>query len=111
MKKQKIILSLFLSTLIIATLPVFAEVGPTYAIVHCTVVPVSGPLVEDGVIIIRNGLIESIGVFGSITIPDDAEVIEAGEMYAYPGLISAHTNLLLQPPVAPSQAQREAASS
>ncbi len=111
MKKQKIILSLFLSTLIIATFPVFAEVGPTYAIVHCTVVPVSGPLVEDGVIIIRNGLIESVGVFGSITIPEDAEVIEAEEMYAYPGLISAHTNLLLPAPVAPSQAQRGASSS
>ncbi|MFC2161500.1 amidohydrolase family protein [Acidobacteriota bacterium] len=108
MKKQIFILSLFLSVLIIASLSVYAEVGPTYAIVHCTVVPVSGPPVEDGVIIIRDGLIESVGVFGDIIIPDDAEVIEAGEMYAYPGLISAHTNLLLEPPSPPSQAQREA---
>jgi len=72
---------------------------------------VSGPPVENGVIIIRDGLIESIGVFGDITIPDDAEVIEAGEMYAYPGLISAHTNLFLEPESPPSQAQREASSS
>ncbi len=112
MKKQKIILSIFLSAiLIIATLSVYAEVGPTYAIVHCTVVPVSGPPVENGVIIIRNGLIEAVGVFGGITIPDDAEVIEAGEMYAYPGLISAHTNLLLEPARPPSQTQGEASSS
>ncbi|MCJ7580832.1 MAG: amidohydrolase family protein [Candidatus Aminicenantes bacterium] len=112
MKKQKIILSLFLSaSLMIATLAAFAEVGPTYAIIHCTVVPVNGPPVENGVIIIRDGLIESVGVFGDITIPDDAEVIEAGEMYAYPGLISAHTNLLLEPSSPPSQTQREASSS
>ena len=111
MNKQKIILSLFLSaSLIIAALPVFAEVGPTYAIVHCFVIPVSGPPVENGVIIIRDGLIEAVGVFGGITIPDDAEVIEAGEMYAYPGLISAHTNLLLEPARPPSQTQGEASS-
>ncbi len=112
MKKQKLILCLFLSaSLVIASLSVYADVGPTYAIVHCTVVPVSAPSVENGVIVIRNGLIESIGVFGDITIPEDAEIIEAEEMYAYPGLISAHTNLLLEPARAPSQTQREASSS
>jgi len=111
MKKQKIILSILLSAcLIIPTLSAYAEVGPTYAIVHCTVVPVSGPPVENGVIIIRDGLIEAVGVFGDITIPDDAEVIETAEMYAYPGLISAHTNLLLEPPKPPSQTQGQASS-
>lgn len=111
MKTQKFILSLFLSILVIAIFSVYAEVGPTYAIVKCTVVPVSGPPVENGVILIRDGLIESVGVFGDITIPEDAEVIEAEEMFAYPGLISAHTNLLLVPPSPPSQAQREATTS
>ena len=111
MKTQKFILSLFLSVLVITVFSMSAEVGPTYAIVHCTVVPVSGPPLENGVILIRDGLIESIGIFGDIDIPDDAEVIEAGEMYAYPGLISAHTNLLLEPAQPPSQTQREASSS
>ena len=109
MKTQKFILGFFLLTLVFFTVPVFADVGPAYAVVHCTIVPVSGPAVEDGVIIIRDGLIESVGVFGKVTIPEDAEVIEAGGMYAYPGLISAHTNLLLEPPSPPSQAQGEAA--
>ncbi len=111
MKTQKFILRLFLSMLVITVFSIGAEVGPTYAIVHCTVVPVSGPPLENGVILIRDGLIESIGVFGDIDIPDDAEIIEAGEMYAYPGLISAHTNLLLEPARPPSQTQREASSS
>lgn len=110
MKTQKLILSLFLSMLVIIVFSICAEVGPTYAIVHCTVVPVSGPHVENGVIIIRDGMIESVGVFGDITIPEDAEVIEAREMFAYPGLISAHTNLLLEPARPPSQAQRQAST-
>ncbi len=111
MKKQKIILSLCLSaSLFLFTFSVYADVGPTYAIVHCTVVPVSGPSVADGMIIIRDGLIESVGVFRDTAIPEDAEIIEADEMYAYPGLISAHTNLLLEPARAPSQTQREAST-
>lgn len=111
MKTQHKIISFCISAiLIIVALPVYAAVGSTYAIVHCTVIPVTGPPIEDGVIIIRDGLIESLGVFGSFTIPEDAEVIEAGQLYAYPGIISAHTNLLLEPPTPPSQAQREAST-
>jgi imidazolonepropionase-like amidohydrolase len=80
-----------------------ADVGPTYAVVKCTVVPLSGPAIENGVIIIRDGLIETVGVSGEVSIPQDAEVIEAEEMFAYPGLICAHTTLLLEPAKPPSQ--------
>ncbi len=75
-----------------------AEFLPTYALVNCRIVPVTSPVIEKGIVIIRNGLIESIGVIGKIKIPEDAEVIEAQEMTAYPGLISAHTNLFLEAP-------------
>jgi imidazolonepropionase-like amidohydrolase len=37
-------------------------------------------------------------MIGKIKIPEDAEVIEAQGMTAYPGLISAHTNLFLEAP-------------
>jgi imidazolonepropionase-like amidohydrolase len=108
MKPQKIFYSLIVSILFFLPFLVSADVGPTYAIVKCTVVPVSGPAVENGVLIIRDGLIESIGVYGKVSIPEDAEVIEAEGMFAYPGLISAHTNLLLEPTRTPSQEQRGA---
>jgi hypothetical protein len=75
-----------------------ADVLPTYALVNCRIVPVTGPPVEKGVVIIRDGLIESIGNIGIIRIPDDAEIIEAEGLTAYPGLISAHTNFFIEPP-------------
>lgn len=85
--------------LILAVLgPASADVGPTYAIKNAKIVPVTGPAIEKGILIIRNGLIEAIGSPDKVTIPEDAEVIEAEGLIAYPGLISAHTNLLLEVP-------------
>ncbi len=84
--------------LIIAPALVLADVQPTYALVNCRIVPIAGPTVEKGVVVIRDGLIESIGTIGIIKIPDDAEVIEAEGLTAYPGLISAHTNFFIEAP-------------
>lgn len=73
-----------------------ADVGPTYAIVNCKIVPVTSPVIEKGVIIIRDGLIEAFGPKEKVVIPEDAEIIEASGLIAYPGLIDAHTNLFLE---------------
>ena len=105
MKKRKITLFLILAVLFILFPKLDADVGPTYALVKCTIVTGKGTPVENGVLIIRNGLIESIGSFGESVLPADAEVIEAEGMFAYPGLIDAHTNFLLEPPQPPSQTQ------
>jgi len=74
------------------------ETLPTYALVNCRIVPVTGPPIEKGVIIIRDGLIESIGKIGMIKIPEDADLIEAEGLTAYPGLILAHTTIFLEAP-------------
>lgn len=76
----------------------FARVGPTYAIINCKIIPVSNPVIEKGVIIIRDGLIESLGPSEEIAIPNDAEIIDAEGLIAYPGLIDAHTNLFIELP-------------
>ena len=78
----------------------FPDVGPTYAIRNARIVPVSGPVIEKGTLIIRDGLIESVGPAEKAVIPDDAEIVEAEGLTAYPGLISAHTNLFLDDPAA-----------
>lgn len=105
MKKQKISFFLVLALLFILFPKLDADVGPTYALVKCTIVTGKGPPVENGFLVIRDGLIESIGSFGESVIPADAEVIEAEGMFAYPGLIDAHTNFLLEPPQPSSQTQ------
>ena len=80
-----------------------ADVGPTYAIRNCKIFPVMGPAVEveKGTIVIRDGLIESLGPVDKVKIPEDAEVIEAEGLIAYPGLISALTNMFIEQPARP----------
>ena len=88
-----------LITLVIAVSAVWAsaaaEVLPTYAVINCKIIPVTSPPIEKGALVIRDGLIESIGSIDKIRIPEDAEVIDAQGLTAYPGLISAHTHLFL----------------
>lgn len=83
-----------------------ARVGPTYAIVGCTVVPVSAPPLENGVIIVRSGLIESLGPAEKVAVPEDAEVIEAKGLFAYPGLIDALSSHFLEVPKEERPAER-----
>ena len=78
--------------------PPAGDVGPTYAIRNCRIVPVTGPPVEKGVIVIRDGLIEALGPADKVKVPGDAEIVEAEGLIAYPGLISALSNLFIEQP-------------
>lgn len=54
------------------------------------ILPVSGPPIEGGAIVIRNGKIEALGK--DIAIPADAKVLEAGGKVIIPGLIDVHSS-------------------
>jgi imidazolonepropionase-like amidohydrolase len=58
---------------------------------NATLVPVTGPRVERGTIVLRNGRIEALGV--NVAVPSDATMIDATGLFVYPGLINAGTNL------------------
>jgi imidazolonepropionase-like amidohydrolase len=63
----------------------------TYAITNARIVPVSGPTIERGTIVIRNGLIVSVGA--SVPVPADASIVDGAGHTVYPGLIDALSNL------------------
>ncbi|HSY50234.1 MAG TPA: amidohydrolase family protein [Thermoanaerobaculia bacterium] len=85
--------------LLLAAGPGFADAPGVYAITGGTVHPVSGPEIANGVVIIRDGLIESVGA--SVAIPLDATVIDVKGAHVYPGLIDAQTSLGFPSPSAP----------
>jgi imidazolonepropionase-like amidohydrolase len=85
------------------------DIGPTYAVRNAKIVPVTGPVIDKGTLIIRDGLIEAVGAADKVVIPEDAEVFEAEGLIAYPGLISAHTNLFLEETAAPARVTGESA--
>jgi imidazolonepropionase-like amidohydrolase len=71
--------------------PAFADAPGVYAITGGTVHPVSGPDIANGVVIIRDGLIEAVGA--NLAIPPDATTIDVKGSHVYPGLIDAQTSL------------------
>ena len=72
------------------------EFGNVYAIKAGKIVTVTGGVIENGTILIRDGIIQAVGQ--NIVIPPDAEVVAADTMWVYPGLIDAHTSLALKQP-------------
>src|SRR6185436_1641868 len=70
----------------------------TYAITNVRIVPVSGPVIDRGTVVVRNGLIAAVGA--TVSAPPDARVIDGAGLTVYPGLIDSYTNLAL-PEAAP----------
>jgi len=65
----------------------FAETPAVIAIRNARIVTVSGPVIGKGTVVIRNGLIESVGE--SPAVPAEAMVVDGEGMTVYPGLIDA----------------------
>lgn len=63
----------------------------SYAITNAKIITVSGPPIEKGTVVIRNGLIEAVGA--SLKAPADAQILDATGLTVYPGFIDALTNL------------------
>ncbi len=73
----------------------------TYAITNARIVTVSGPVIERGTIVIRDGLIHAVGA--SVNAPADARLIDGAGLTIYPGLIDAYTSLGIQQAQPPAQ--------
>ena len=65
----------------------------TYAITNARIVTVSGPVIERGTVVIRNGLIAAVGA--NVNAPPDARIIDGTGLTVYPGLIDSYTDLAL----------------
>ncbi|HEX8292979.1 MAG TPA: amidohydrolase family protein, partial [Pyrinomonadaceae bacterium] len=67
-----------------------------YAITNARVVTVSGPVIERGTVVIRDGLIAAVGA--NVAAPPDARAIDGTGLTVYPGLIDASTTLAIPRP-------------
>ena len=65
--------------------------GEVFAIVGATLHPITGPDIENGVLIVRGGRIAALGQ--GLAIPAGARVIDGTLKHVYPGLIQAGTNV------------------
>jgi imidazolonepropionase-like amidohydrolase len=70
-----------------------AAQAQTVAIVGGKVYPVSGPPIENGTVVIRDGVIVAVGA--NVAIPADAQRVDAHGKIVTPGLVNAGTQLTL----------------
>ena len=61
----------------------------TYAIRNARVVTVSGPVIENGTVVISGGRISAVGA--NVSVPSGAKVIDAAGLSVYPGMIDSGT--------------------
>jgi imidazolonepropionase-like amidohydrolase len=79
----------------------FGEGAGPVAIRNARVVPVSGPAIARGAVVMRNGLIEAAGA--DVAIPPDAWIIEGDGLTVYPGLIDALSTFGIPEAATPQQ--------
>ena len=63
----------------------------TIAIRNARIVTVSGPDIENGTVVIRDGKIEAVGA--NVSVPAGAQTIDGRGLSVYPGMIDASTNM------------------
>ncbi len=68
-----------------------ADEPPYFAIRNARIVPVSGPVIEGGTVVISKGLFAAVGK--DVPIPPEAWVIDGKGLSVYPGLIDSLTDL------------------
>lgn len=72
---------------------------PVIALVGGNVIPLDGtPPIENAVVVIRQGRIESIGPASSVSVPSDARTVDASGKWLLPGLMNLHVHLGLKLP-------------
>ncbi|MEC9477147.1 MAG: amidohydrolase family protein [Planctomycetota bacterium] len=55
--------------------------------------PVSGPVIEDGALVVRDGKIESLGAREDVVVPTGAENVDVSGKTIIPGLICTHSHI------------------
>jgi imidazolonepropionase-like amidohydrolase len=73
-------------------LPAVAQERPIY-FTGAHLIPMTGPPIEDGIILFHKGKIVGIGGKDEVVLPDDAEQIDVAGMYVLPGLIDTHSHI------------------
>lgn len=86
-------------TVVLAVLPALVLVSGAFAQdtpvawTGATVVPVSGPVIDHGVVLIEDGKITAVGSADEVEVPNGAVVRDLTGKYVLPGLVDTHSHV------------------
>ncbi len=70
-----------------------SALAETTAFTGATILPVSAPPVENGVLVVRDGEILAVGAADEVRIPRGATVVEVTDATIIPGLVDTHSHI------------------
>ena len=75
-----------------AAAPAESHTGPI-ALVGARLIPIEGPEIENGVLVIQDGVIAHLGSLDDTSIPADARVRDTSGLVIMPGLVDTHSHI------------------
>ncbi len=88
----RLLLLAVLAFLVLPPGPITAQ-EELHAFVGAHLLPIVGPEVEDGVLLVRGTRIEAMGPRSEVVIPTDAQVHDLSGRWLMPGLVDTHSHL------------------
>ncbi|HSR49587.1 MAG TPA: amidohydrolase family protein [Acidobacteriota bacterium] len=86
------ILAFFALSLALFAVGLSAQDAPK-AFVGARIIPIQGPEIENGILLIEDGRITAVGASASMTLPADTEQIDVSGMVIMPGLVDSHSHI------------------
>jgi imidazolonepropionase-like amidohydrolase len=96
---RKVFFVPFVSFVLAGTVSGQQEAPYTYAITGARIVPVSGPAIDNGTVVLSGGLISAVGA--NVAVPAGAITIAGKGLNVYPGLIDMGSTAGLEAPSVP----------
>jgi imidazolonepropionase-like amidohydrolase len=81
-----------LATVLFCLAPALAQ-DRARAFVGAEIIPISGPPIKNGVLLVQGGKIIAVGDRGSVKIPSDAVTIDVSGKVIMPGLVDSHSHV------------------
>ncbi len=69
------------------------EAAPTFAFVGARLIPMAGPEIESGILVVHDGVIAHVGPLDTTPIPAGATVRDVSGKVILPGLVDTHTHI------------------
>ncbi len=70
-----------------------AQAAPQQAFVGATIHTVSGPVIENGVMLVRDGRIVEVGSADRLTVPEGIDTVDLSGKVILPGLVDTHSHV------------------
>jgi imidazolonepropionase-like amidohydrolase len=67
--------------------------GAPLAFTGATIIPIQGSPIDNAVLVVQGGKITAVGAAGAVSIPADAQRIDATGKIIMPGLVDTHTHI------------------